>query len=51
MKLQLIDQYQLCVHPVIVGSGLPLFKNINDKTILKLVKTKTFDVSAVILLL
>lgn len=23
-KLQLIDEYQLCVHPVIIGSGLPL---------------------------
>jgi dihydrofolate reductase len=41
MKLNLIDEYQLCVHPVIVGKGLPLFKNINDRTILKLIKTKT----------
>jgi len=48
-KLNLIDEYQLCVHPVIVGSGLPLFKNINDKTILKLIKTKTFGGGAIIL--
>jgi dihydrofolate reductase len=41
-NLNLIDEYQLCVHPVIAGSGLPLFKTINDKAILKLVKTKTF---------
>jgi dihydrofolate reductase len=49
MKLNLIDEYQLCVHPVIVGSGLPLFENINDRTILKLIKTKIFSSGAVIL--
>jgi len=49
MKLNLIDEYQLCVHPVIVGTGLPLFENINDRTILKLIKTKTFSGGAVIL--
>src|SRR5687768_2113333 len=49
MKLNLIDELQLCVHPVIVGSGLPLFENINDRTILKLVKTKTFSGGAVTL--
>jgi dihydrofolate reductase len=49
MKLNLIDEYQLCVHPVIAGTGLPLFENINDRTILKLIKTKTFSGGAVIL--
>lgn len=47
-KLHLIDEYQLCVHPVVVGKGLPLFKNINDKLTLKLIKTKTFSSGAVI---
>ena len=49
MKLNLIDEYQLCVHPVVVGSGLPLFENINDRTILKLIKTKTFSGGAITL--
>jgi len=49
MKLNLIDEYQLCVHPVVVGSGLALFENINDRTILKLIKTKTFSGGAVTL--
>ena len=49
MKLNLVDEYQLCVHPVVVGSGLPLFENINDRTILKLIKTKTFNGGAVTL--
>jgi len=49
MKLNLIDEYQLCVHPVIAGNGLPLFKSINDRAILKLVKTKTFGSGAILL--
>jgi dihydrofolate reductase len=49
MKLNLIDELQLCVHPVVVGSGLPLFKNINDRVQLNLLKTKTFNGGAIIL--
>lgn len=48
-KLNLIDEYQLCVHPVIVGNGLPLFKNITDRSELKLIKTKIFNSGAIIL--
>ncbi|HMU44463.1 MAG TPA: dihydrofolate reductase family protein [Ignavibacteriaceae bacterium] len=47
MKLKLIDELQLMVHPVIAGSGLPLFEQINERTILKLLKTKTFSGGAV----
>jgi dihydrofolate reductase len=43
MKLGLIDEYQICVHPVIGGSALPLFKDITDRTVLRLLRTKTFD--------
>ena len=49
MKLDLIDEFQLCIHPVIAGTGLPLFENIKDRTILKLIKTKTFSGGAVTL--
>lgn len=45
----LIDEYQICVHPVVVGSGLPLFKNINNRINLTLVNTKTFNSGAIIL--
>ncbi len=49
MKLNLIDELQLCVHPVLAGSGLPLFENITDRTTLKLTKTKTFGSGAIVL--
>ena len=49
MNRHLIDEYQLCVHPVVAGSGLPLFKNIPEQTILSLVRTKTFASGAVTL--
>jgi len=48
-NLNLIDEYQLCVHPVIIGNGLPLFKTINDRIILKLLKTKTFSSGSIAL--
>jgi dihydrofolate reductase len=49
MKLNLIDEYQFCVHPVVAGNGLPLFENINNSTTLQLIKTKTFGGGAVTL--
>lgn len=49
MQLDLIDEYQLGVQPTIVGSGLPLFKNIRDRVDLKLLKTKTFGCGAIML--
>jgi len=48
-KLNLIDEYQLCIHPVIAGSGLPLFRDISERIVLKLIKTKVFSGGAVIL--
>ena len=49
MKLNLIDEYQICVHPVVAGKGLPLFENMHERTILKRSNTKTFTGGAVIL--
>ena len=48
-QLGLIDEYQLAVHPTIIGSGLPLFKNITDRINLNLFKTKTFECGAIVL--
>lgn len=48
MKLGLIDELQLCVHPIIAGGGRQLFQDLKDRTTLKLDKTKTFRSGAVI---
>lgn len=48
MKLNLIDELQLCIYPVIAGSGSLLFENLNDRKLLELVNTKTFSSGAVI---
>lgn len=48
-QLGLVDEYQLGVQPTVIGSGLPLFKNITDRVDLKLLKTKTFGCGAVFL--
>lgn len=48
-QLHLIDEYQLCVQPTILGKGLPLFKNINERINLKLIKTKTFGSGPIVL--
>ncbi len=49
MKRNLIDEFQLCVHPVVAGSGLPLFENITERMVLTLVKTKAFRGGAITL--
>jgi dihydrofolate reductase len=49
LNLNLIDEFQLCVQPIIAGKGLPLFENINDRINLKLLKTKTFNNSGSVL--
>jgi dihydrofolate reductase len=44
-NLNLIDEWQLCVHPVITGKGLSLFKGINERIVFTLLKTKQFKTS------
>ena len=38
----LIDEYWLFVNPILLGQGIPLFKNIQDKTALTLVNSHIF---------
>ena len=49
LKLNLIDEFQLCIHPLLEGKGLQFFEDINDRIIFNLVKTKTFQHGAIIL--
>ncbi len=48
-NLGLIDEYQILVHPVILGSGKPLFQDIKDQVKLKLVQTRTHPSGVVVL--
>jgi dihydrofolate reductase len=42
LNLGLIDEFWLFVNPIILGIGMPLFKDITGTTKLKLVESKTF---------
>ncbi|WP_153801056.1 dihydrofolate reductase family protein [Foetidibacter luteolus] len=42
IQLNLIDGYWLFVNPVILGEGIPLFKDIKDKIKLNLLSTRQF---------
>ncbi|NML38168.1 dihydrofolate reductase [Chitinophaga sp. G-6-1-13] len=48
LNLHLIDEFQLCIQPIIAGKGLSLFENINDRIVLHLKKTKTFGSGATV---
>lgn len=48
LNMGLVDEFQLCIHPFIVGKGLPLFNNIKDRIRLNLLKTKTFGCGPVV---
>ena len=47
-NLGLIDEYRLLVNPVILGSGKPLFEDV-EKTAMKLLDTRTFESGNVLL--
>jgi dihydrofolate reductase len=49
MRLGLIDEYRLFVHPVVVGGGTPIFPALGDPIKLRLVETHTFGSGVVYL--
>jgi dihydrofolate reductase len=48
LNSNLIDEFQICIHPVIAGKGLLLFDQIKDRIVLKLVKTKLLNSGATV---
>jgi dihydrofolate reductase len=49
IKHNLIDEYHLFVNPAAIGSGLPIFQNLDQKLRLSLVTTKAFSCGIVVL--
>lgn len=49
MAESLIDDYWLFVNPILLGEGIPLFKGIKEKAVLKLVESKVFSCGVVCL--
>jgi dihydrofolate reductase len=47
--LHLIDEYRLIVNPVVLGTGTPLFKNIQSRLNFKLINTRIFRSGNVLL--
>jgi dihydrofolate reductase len=43
LNINLIDEFQICVHPIIEGKGLRLFDKIKERIVLKLINTKILN--------
>lgn len=48
LNSNLIDELQICIHPIIEGKGLMLFDQIKDRIMLKLIKTKSLSSGATV---
>jgi dihydrofolate reductase len=45
----LVDEFWVFVNPILLGKGIPLFKDITEKVKLSLIETKTFDIGVIAL--
>ncbi|MES2731591.1 MAG: dihydrofolate reductase family protein [Bacteroidota bacterium] len=49
VKHSLIDEYHLFINPVVLGNGLPIWKEINDSASLKRMNTTVSNTGIVVL--
>lgn len=49
LEMDLIDELQLCVYPVVEGKGRALFETIQERLLLKLVNTQAFENGSIVL--
>jgi len=45
----LVDEFWIFVNPILLGQGIPLFKDISQSVKLSLIETKTFDIGVIAL--
>lgn len=48
LNSNLINEFQICIHPIIEGKGLQLFDQIKNRIMLKLIKTKSLNSDATV---
>ena len=49
MRLDLIDEYQVYIHPIVLGGGKPMFPELDAEISLQLAETRTFGSGVVLL--
>ncbi len=49
MKIGFVDELSLAVHPILLGSGKPLFQHIGNRIVLELLNSKTYSTGLVLL--
>lgn len=49
LNSRLVDELQICIHPVVEGKGLKLFELVGERLPLTLIKTKILDSGAIVL--
>lgn len=49
LQMDLVDEHRVMVNPVLLGKGNPLFKNMEDRINLRLIKSRTFKSGNILL--
>ncbi|MEH2433133.1 MAG: dihydrofolate reductase family protein [Nostoc sp.] len=49
IKQGLIDEFHLFINPIVIGDGMTIFKELDNKQYLTLVKSTSFDCGIVVL--
>ncbi len=49
LNRELVDEFWIFVNPVLLGRGIPLFKDITESVKLRLIETRTFDIGVIAL--
>ena len=50
MNLKLVDEIHVAIHPILLGGGKPLFRDLAARTQLKLIDSKTYSTGLVALI-